>query len=448
MGARRISHQGPGRAAPSAAGAGTVTGDAEWESRTASALNADLVEDLRVRFGIEEPLLSAFAATKRHEFVDRVLVRPPEDAIIAGDDLGWTELTRADGVRWMDRVYSDIPLVTEISPDGIPLSSSTSPWLMALMLAELGCAPSSRVVEIGTGTGYNAAVLSKMLSAPDGHLVTFEVNAALAATARTRLPSPKVEVVSGELTLGRLGSGSADRLIATVGAGELPYAWYDVLHPDGRMVVSWQPRLFSGLLKLTKSADGLLSGGCFGALRAGFVPMTGSVGNGSSAKHLPTEASLWDAVRSLRECQQSDGCEQVAAELTEVLQENCSGYALMLAVAHPAWNVQSLRVVPGTLAEGPPRMVPEGRPEILLTDLSTGRAASLTYEETSDAWQLAGDEHLRAECLELYRRWVDLGRPDPRGFRLEITVEHTTAVPLGDPGLRFVGPSALAAPVT
>ncbi len=58
---------------------------------------------------------------------------------------------------WLRSVYNDDVLFTQINDEGAPISSSTSPGLMALMLEALDIAPGMKILEIGTGTGYNAA---------------------------------------------------------------------------------------------------------------------------------------------------------------------------------------------------------------------------------------------------------------------------------------------------
>jgi protein-L-isoaspartate O-methyltransferase len=86
----------------------------------------------------------------------------------------WRSLDAADRSRWLDAVYVDTTLVTALDPvtatptgdgafTGMPTSSSTLPSLMARILEDLDVAEGHRVLEIGTGTGYNAGLLSQRL---------------------------------------------------------------------------------------------------------------------------------------------------------------------------------------------------------------------------------------------------------------------------------------------
>src|SRR5687767_10549210 len=61
----------------------------------------------------------------------------------------------------LERVYQDDAIVTE-TEDGVGVSSSSQPAIMALMLAQLDVQPGLRVLEIGAGTGYNAALLREL----------------------------------------------------------------------------------------------------------------------------------------------------------------------------------------------------------------------------------------------------------------------------------------------
>ena len=83
----------------------------------------------------------------------------------------WTPWSTVDD---LDRVYSPETLITDIDPAGIAVSSSTKPDLMARMLELLDARPGHRVLEVGTGTGYNAALLSHALG--DEHVHSVDID--------------------------------------------------------------------------------------------------------------------------------------------------------------------------------------------------------------------------------------------------------------------------------
>ncbi|EFF91078.1 O-methyltransferase, partial [Streptomyces sp. e14] len=123
----------------------------------------------------------AFAAVPRHLFVPYYYV-----AVAGGYERRWGE--SPDPVareRWLRGAYQDAPLATRLR-DGELVSSSSQPSLMARMLAELRVTDGDRVLEIGAGTGYNAALLARRLG--DDDLVTsVDLEPEITETARTPL---------------------------------------------------------------------------------------------------------------------------------------------------------------------------------------------------------------------------------------------------------------------
>ena len=84
------------------------------------------------------------------------------------------------------QAYHDAAVVIKSDADGLPVSASTQPAMMAVMLDQLGLVPGQRVLEIGAGTGYNAALLAHLV-ADQGSVVTVEVDGEVAGRARATL---------------------------------------------------------------------------------------------------------------------------------------------------------------------------------------------------------------------------------------------------------------------
>ena len=142
------------------------------------------------------------------------------------------------GVR-LEEAYAQQVVVTRRGSDGAALSSASKPSIVAGMLEQLMVKPGDNVLEIGTATGINAALLAE-LTGPAGHVTTIEIDTELAAGARRALAAAGYEdvtVVSGDGAAGHATNAPFDRIIVTAGAWDISPAWWEQLAVDGRIVV-------------------------------------------------------------------------------------------------------------------------------------------------------------------------------------------------------------------
>jgi len=112
----------------------------------------------------------------------------------------------------------------------------SQPYMVALMTEALALTGPETVLEIGTGSGYQAAILSRLCR----HVVSVERIAELSAAARERLESldcTNVELHVGDGSLGYLPRAPYDRIIVTAGAPEIPHELYEQLAIGARMVI-------------------------------------------------------------------------------------------------------------------------------------------------------------------------------------------------------------------
>lgn len=140
-------------------------------------------------------------------------------------------------------VYRDEAIVTRRdTTSNAPLSSSSQPAIMALMLEMLDVRPGHRVVEIGAGTGYNAAILAA-LAEDRGLVVSIEIDAetALAAGRGLRAIGSPAHVVVADGIDGLPGMAArgrwVERWMVTASTKAVPRTWHDQLVPGGRLVV-------------------------------------------------------------------------------------------------------------------------------------------------------------------------------------------------------------------
>ncbi|MGH3850362.1 MAG: methyltransferase domain-containing protein, partial [Pseudonocardiaceae bacterium] len=175
-----------------------------------------------------------------------------------------------DPDHWQELAHADDAVITQVddghpAPDGTGrrISSSASmPTVVAQMLAYCRVQPGHRVLEIGTGTGYNAALLAYLLGAEN--VVTIEVDSTLAEAARHALHTEgfdAVTVVTGDGGQGYPAGAPFDRVLSTAAVQNVPYPWVEQTRSGGLIITPWGTEYYNGgLLVLTVNDDGTAIG--------------------------------------------------------------------------------------------------------------------------------------------------------------------------------------------
>src|SRR5665213_1616126 len=149
------------------------------------------------------------------------------------------------------RAYADQALPIECG------QTISQPYVVAYMTEQLALSPHHRVLEVGTGSGYQAAVLSRVAR----EVVSIERYRTLAEQASVRLASlgyANVEIVVGDGLAGVPGRAPYDRIVVTAAAETLPQTLIDQLGDDGVMILPLGPHGGSQhIIKLTKSKMGI-----------------------------------------------------------------------------------------------------------------------------------------------------------------------------------------------
>ncbi|MFJ1589416.1 methyltransferase domain-containing protein [Kitasatospora albolonga] len=202
----------------------------------------------------------AVASTPRHAFV------PTHFKNTGGSPTLWQRRTEEDGVRWLEPIYSNTSLVTELGSaeaadggwHGVPVSSSTQPSLTARMLEGLGIEPEDDVLDAGLGTGYQAALILKLVAGPD-RLTACDISGTGAARDRLEALGHHPRIIEADATSWRW-QRQFDKMIFSFG---LPYVTDSIrtaLAPGGRLIANVFGPMSAALVLLEAHATGALSG--------------------------------------------------------------------------------------------------------------------------------------------------------------------------------------------
>ena len=137
----------------------------------------------------------------------------------------------------------------------------SQPLTVAIMTEALDVGAGHKVLEVGTGSGYQAAIISKIIGA-SGRLVTIEARKSLADFARGNLSNfDNIEIVDGDGCMGYVARAPYDRIIVTASASKVPNVLVSQLREGGIMVLPIKDRVYRIVKR--KTGLGIRSLGCF-----------------------------------------------------------------------------------------------------------------------------------------------------------------------------------------
>jgi protein-L-isoaspartate(D-aspartate) O-methyltransferase len=222
---------------------------AETMTDFAAEREAMVEQQLRRRGIGEKPILDAFRQVPRELFVG------PDYAHLA---------------------YGDHPLPIEAR------QTISQPYIVALMIQAAGIAPGDSVLEVGAGSGYAAAVISRIA----GRVIGIERQHELVGIARERLKRlgfANVEIVEGDGTKGWPEKAPYDAILAAASGSHVPKALIEQLSEGGRIVMPvGDPGWVQELVRVTRKPDGTLERDNLGGVR--FVPLIGEEGWASESR--------------------------------------------------------------------------------------------------------------------------------------------------------------------
>ncbi|MEV3993005.1 methyltransferase domain-containing protein [Streptomyces sp. NPDC049837] len=232
----------------------------------AAEARRELVREIAAGGDLQDPAWrAAFEEVPRHLFVPYFYI-----GVMGGYERLWCEDPDPDRRRrWLEGAYLDRPLATRVR-DGELVSSASQPSLMAGMLHALEVRDGDSVLEIGAGTGYNAALLSHRLG--DERVTTVDLDEDITEAARAHLAAAGYHpaVVTGDGARGCPQRAPFDAVIATCAVSSVPPAWLAQCRPGARVLAP----LSTGLIRL-RVRDAEHAEGRFLHTSAYFVPLRG-----------------------------------------------------------------------------------------------------------------------------------------------------------------------------
>ncbi|MGW4412562.1 methyltransferase domain-containing protein [Nonomuraea sp. NPDC004702] len=358
--------------------------------------------DLDGRDEISQSIERAVRAVPRHQFIPDVgLIEPVEGTRRLID-------RQADPGAWYEAVYGDHYVVTQLDDGNSPLiglegdytSSASQPGTVASLLKHLAVEPGCSVLEIGTGTGYTAALLSHLAGARN--VVSIDVDASVAVQAAKNLAAAGVRphLVVGDGAGGCPKWAPYDRVHVTCGIRDIPYAWVEQCRPGGVIVLPWHPGFgASHLLRLEVQEDGRARGRVVGG--AAYMMMR-------AQRMRPDEQPEREAERR-----------RYWTALDPRALDDLSAGADLAIAAQTGLHSHSRR---GTDDDGEWLRMWVSDPD------EPRQWAGITWRpgRTAHYVHQVGDRPVWDEVLQAYARWVAWGEPDWREFGVTVDRDSTS----------------------
>ena len=393
-------------------------------------LRAQMVALLEEQGSVSDPRIAA------------VLERVPRHVFVPGAELA--------------EAYGDRAIVTHLR-DGVPTSSASQPTIVAIMLEQLRAPAGGSILEIGAGTGYNAALLAGLVGF-SGRVVTVDIDPEVADEARSHLSDAgvaNVTVICGDGARGWADAAPYDGIIVTAGVADLAPAWVAQLRPGGRLVAPLSIRGVPQSVALTRAGDGHLRS--VALCEAMFMPLAGAMA--STDRHLPVpghqgvqvQAAAGAAVDTgLIAAALNDPGAVAAIGVTASSREMFGGLRRWLAFRDPDTALLSYTgSTQGADASGVPAVFDVSRREVVrrATPCILGPAGFAALDLAGPAAAAEGPVRHRtlelavrghgeagqqaARLAELATAWDAAGRPGIERLRIEAYPSGIAAPPVG-----------------
>jgi len=344
---------------------------------------------------LSEATCGACLAVPRHSFV-------PRYRQWASDQ--WCDVTETNLVEHLGTLYADHPLILCGDDDNHVVSTISQPSFVLRMLDLLHCEPGHTVFELGTGSGWNAALLGHLVG-PTGHVCSMEIIPELAQTAAETISTlgiSNVHVIAGDAGEGCLARAPYDRVAFTAGTYDLPACFYEQVKEEGLLLgviknVGGGDNLFL-LRKVQDRFESVYSVQC------GFVQITGKHNLELLDPVTIEELPAWSTLRD-REIERRPFW--WSGKGPDVFGWQTMGIRSFLGITEPLFRSFKLR------------NSDHKQPEEYYFGLWDPEQHSLVLA-IADELIAYGSSAAMNRLLQLLHRWVDLGMPTAASFALQV----------------------------
>ncbi len=219
-------------------------------------LNQKMIEDVKKKGFLKNPEYErAFLSVPRHIFIPSIYDIEKEEWKKYEIDYSKPQ------EEILRKIYVDKPLVIDIERGDV-LSTSSQPTVMAMMIEEAKLKNGDRVLEVGTGSGYNAGVISRIVG-NNGKVITTELEKKVYESANSNLKRSGIKNVKIYCVDGGLGYSKEapfDKIIVTTSSSDITEEWIKQLKIGGRIVLPLVTRGMEAIVFLKKEDDKLLKG--------------------------------------------------------------------------------------------------------------------------------------------------------------------------------------------
>jgi len=358
-----------------------------------------------------DKVLAAFRAVPRHIFVPEIWAHVSGEApktLVCDPHLPTTEA--------LEYVYADRPLNQMIRlPDGVRcVSNNSQPSLTAQALAALDVDEGQRILEIGTGTAYAAALLGHLVGSA-GAVISVEIVPQFVEIARqaiAQLGLSNITLVAGDGVFGYEPRAPFDRILGSVSFREVPRAFAEQLNPKGRIAIPLRLTPGGDVLVVFDREEGRLRG--HGVCACGYQALLGRQHFDEMDAWIRTDSD--PLLRSLLQTQ-PQSVEFVGAMVRDV--QEAYDFKFWLGI-HEEWA--------GLIDDRPSKRVAH----LALLDPNRQSMGAWWFGETQVRFY--GQPKAREQFLTAYDSWTEQGRPCPRDLRMHVSWEDSRE-DSGEPGL-------------